>query len=35
LTQADLDAAWEYHAQHPDEIEMGIRDNESTELASY
>lgn len=28
LTQADLDAAWEYAARHPEEIEEAIRDNE-------
>lgn len=28
LTQADLDAAWEYTAAHPDEIEGAIRLNE-------
>jgi uncharacterized protein (DUF433 family) len=28
LTAADLDAAWEYAAQHPDEIEAFIRRNE-------
>jgi uncharacterized protein (DUF433 family) len=27
LTQADLDAAWEYYAQHPEEIDQAIRDN--------
>jgi uncharacterized protein (DUF433 family) len=28
LSQADLDAAWEYYQQHPAEIEQGIRENE-------
>ena len=28
LTQADLDAAWRYHAGHAEEIERGIRENE-------
>ena len=28
LTQADLDAAWEYYAQHRAEIEQAIRENE-------
>jgi uncharacterized protein (DUF433 family) len=27
LTQADLDAAWDYYAQHPDEIDQAIRDD--------
>jgi uncharacterized protein (DUF433 family) len=27
LTQADLDAAWEYYAQHPDEIDQAIRED--------
>jgi uncharacterized protein (DUF433 family) len=28
LSQADLDAAWEYYQQHPAEIEQAIRENE-------
>ena len=28
LTQADLDAAWAYYEQHPEEIEQDIRENE-------
>jgi uncharacterized protein (DUF433 family) len=28
LTQEDLDAAWEYHREHPAEIEEAIRRNE-------
>jgi uncharacterized protein (DUF433 family) len=27
-TQADLDAAWQYYHQHPEEIEQTIRENE-------
>jgi uncharacterized protein (DUF433 family) len=27
LVQADLDAAWAYHAEHPAEIERAIREN--------
>ncbi|HEY1378230.1 MAG TPA: DUF433 domain-containing protein [Gemmataceae bacterium] len=27
LTQADLDAAWTYYAEHPDEIDRTIREN--------
>jgi uncharacterized protein (DUF433 family) len=27
LTQADLDTAWAYAAEHPDEIEQAIREN--------
>jgi len=26
LTQADLNAAWEYYAAHPDEIDQAIRE---------
>lgn len=29
LTQADLDAAWEYVASHPREIDDAIQDNEA------
>src|SRR4051812_14724310 len=32
LTQADLDAAWAYAAEHPDEIEQCIRQNEEAML---
>jgi uncharacterized protein (DUF433 family) len=28
LTEADLAAAWEYAAQHPDEIDRDMRENE-------
>ena len=28
LTQADLDAAWDYYRQNPDEIDREIRDDE-------
>jgi uncharacterized protein (DUF433 family) len=28
LTQADLDAAWEYFKNHPKEIEQAIREHE-------
>jgi uncharacterized protein (DUF433 family) len=28
LTQADLDAAWEYYAQHRQEIEEALREND-------
>jgi uncharacterized protein (DUF433 family) len=28
LTQSDLNAAWEYAAEHDDEIEQAIHDNE-------
>ena len=28
LKQADLDAAWRYHEEHPAEIEEAIRENE-------
>lgn len=28
LTRADLEAAWAYHRDHPDEIEDAIRRNE-------
>ncbi len=28
LTQADLDAAWDYYAAHPEEIDKAIRLNE-------
>ena len=28
LTQADLDAAWQYYAQHRDEIEQALREND-------
>ena len=31
LGPADLQAAWEYTAAHPDEIDRAIRDNESGE----
>jgi uncharacterized protein (DUF433 family) len=31
LTPADLQAAWEYAAAHPDEIERAIRENEDGE----
>ena len=27
LSQADLDAAWAYYAEHPDEIDRAIREN--------
>lgn len=27
LTQADIDAAWTYYAEHPTEIERAIREN--------
>jgi uncharacterized protein (DUF433 family) len=29
LTQADLDAAWDYYAQHAKEIDRAIRENEA------
>jgi uncharacterized protein (DUF433 family) len=29
LTPADLEAAWEYYAQHPEEIDQAIRENEA------
>jgi uncharacterized protein (DUF433 family) len=29
LTQADLDAAWEYYAKHREEIDEAIRDNDA------
>jgi uncharacterized protein (DUF433 family) len=28
LTQADLDAAWQYYRENPEEIEQAIRENE-------
>jgi len=28
LTQAELDAAWDYHEKHREEIDQAIRDNE-------
>lgn len=28
LTQAELDAAWEYYEKHREEIDQAIRDNE-------
>jgi uncharacterized protein (DUF433 family) len=28
LTQAELDAAWDYYAKHREEIDQAIRDNE-------
>lgn len=28
LTPADLETAWEYYAQHPEEIDQAIRENE-------
>ena len=31
LTPADLEAVWEYAAEHEDEIEQAIRDNEAGE----
>jgi uncharacterized protein (DUF433 family) len=31
LTPADLAAAWEYAAAHPEEIEQAIRENEAGE----
>ena len=31
LTPADLGAAWEYAAAHPDEIDEAIRENEAGE----
>jgi uncharacterized protein (DUF433 family) len=31
LTQADLQAAWEYAAAHPEEIDQTIRENEEGE----
>jgi uncharacterized protein (DUF433 family) len=31
LTQEDLNAAWAYHAAHPEEIETSIRENEEAE----
>lgn len=29
LTSADLEAAWEYAASHPEEIDRAIRENEA------
>jgi uncharacterized protein (DUF433 family) len=34
LTTADLEAAWEYAAAHPDEIERAIQENEEGEDTS-
>jgi hypothetical protein len=31
LTPADLEAAWEYAAAHPEEIDRAIRENEAGE----
>jgi hypothetical protein len=31
LTPADLEAAWEYAAAHPQEIDAAIRENEEGE----
>jgi len=31
LTSADLEAAWEYAASHPEEIDRAIRENEAGE----
>lgn len=31
LTLADLEAAWQYAAAHPDEIDQAIRENEEGE----
>jgi uncharacterized protein (DUF433 family) len=31
LTPADLEAAWEYAAAHPDEIDQAIHENEAGE----
>jgi uncharacterized protein (DUF433 family) len=31
LTQDDLNAAWAYHAAHPEEIETAIRENNEDE----
>ena len=31
LTSADLEAAWEYAAAYPDEIDLAIRENEEGE----
>lgn len=31
LTQQDLDAAWAYYAEHPDEIDAAIRLNNEAE----
>jgi uncharacterized protein (DUF433 family) len=31
LTPADLEAAWEYAAAHPEEIDQAIRENEEGE----
>jgi uncharacterized protein (DUF433 family) len=31
LTPADLEAAWEYAAAHPEEIDTAIRENEAGE----
>jgi uncharacterized protein (DUF433 family) len=31
LTPADLEAAWEYAAAHPEEIDLAIRQNEESE----
>jgi uncharacterized protein (DUF433 family) len=31
LTAADLEAAWDYAAAHPDEIDRAIRENEEGE----
>ena len=31
LTQDDLNAAWAYHATHPEEIETAIRDHNEAE----
>lgn len=28
LTQADLEVAWDYSAQHPEEIDRALRENE-------
>ena len=28
LTKADLDVAWEYYAEHPEEIDDAIREND-------
>jgi uncharacterized protein (DUF433 family) len=29
LTQADLDVAWDYYAQHQKEVDQAIRENEA------
>ena len=29
LTQVDLDAAWDYYRQHPEEVDQAIREDEA------